>query len=202
MKKYFIFTLLLMSICVHQVKAQQEFFGKTNGLTLSGSSNFNYGIIPSVDFYFKDNLIISGSLANYMGVTLWGAGVNFLVNGGYEDSSTKGVVGLSYVSASNLINLIGMNLGIVQLIFKESNFPLSLSAIANFSLNNTILSTPSLDNRQSINFTPAFGYTQAFFAHNPVYPVLGVSYHVILDSSNYPNSEGPLFVHIGVNIKL
>ena len=201
MKRNFIYTLLLL-ICINQVKAQQEFFGKTNGLTLSGGTGFNNKNLAGVDLYLKDNLILSGSLANYMGVTLWGAGVNFLVTGANEDSSTKGIVGLSYTSAPNLITIYGVNAGILQMVCKESNFPLSLSAIANISLSGLKAVSPYTDNSQRITINPIISYTQAFFAHEQVYPVLGVSYQMILDPDNNPDNENPLFVFVGLNIKL
>lgn len=196
MKRNFIFALFVLLFCVKQVNAQQEFFGNTNGLTLSGTTNFNSLYGAGIDFYLKNNVVISGAIADNDGYNMYGGGIEFLITGKDYDNPTKGIFGLSFSTVPDRLTVIGLNAGMVHVFLKDSNFPLSISAVANLS------SEIKYSKVGSLHVTPIIGYTQSFFAHMPVYPVIGVSYQVSLIRSYYSDSESALLVHAGLNIKL
>ena len=172
------------------VNAQQEFFGDTNGMTLSGSTNFDGLYGGGIDFYFKHNVIISGLIADYNGYNMLGAGVNFLITGNDYNNPTKGIFGFSYTVVPDKGSLFGLNAGLVQVLNQKSNYPFSLSAIANVTL------------AYGVKVVPSISYTQAFFSNKQIYPVFGLSYEIPLDRSYYSDNVSALMVHIGLNIKL
>jgi len=196
MKRKFSLALLFLLFCIKQVNAQQEFFGNNNGLTLSGTTNFYSLYGGGVDLYLKNDIILSGGVANNEDYYMYQGGIHFLITGNKHDNPSKGIFGFSYTTVPEKLTTIGINAGIIQVLLKDSNFPLSLSAIANLS---TRLRFSKIG---SFQVTPIIGYTQSFFAHNQVYPVIGVTYQVSLDRSNYSDNESALFVHAGLNIKL
>ena len=134
--------------------------------------------------------MISGSIVDYNGYNMLGAGINFFVTGSNYDNPTKGIFGFSLSVIPDNLNIFGINAGLLQVLFQDTNFPLSLSAVANFSVMGSIVISPTI------------GYTQSFFAKKQVYPVVGISYQIPLDQGYYSNNTSTLFVHVGLNIKL
>ncbi|MEI8086288.1 MAG: hypothetical protein WCG93_08750 [Paludibacter sp.] len=196
MKRKFIFALLFLLFCVKQVNAQQEFFVNTNGLTFSGSTNFISLYGGGVDLYLKNNVIISGAIADIDGYSMYGGGIEMLITGKNYDNPSKGILGISYTKIPGVLTNVGINAGVLQVFLKDTNFPLSLSAVANLS------SDVKYSTVGSMLVTPIIGYTQSFFAHNQVYPVIGVSYQLLLDKSYYSHNQSAFLVHAGLNIKL
>lgn len=152
MKRILTLTFVILILYCKKVNAQQEFFGNTSGLTVSGSTNLDGLYSGGIDVYLKHNVIVSGMIADYRGYDLLGASINFLISGKDYDNPTKGIFGISYATLPyNRDVVIAINAGIVQVICQNSNFPFSLSAIANMNIYN-------------LKVIPIISYTQTFFA--------------------------------------
>ena len=189
------FTLLVLGILsAFAVYSQEEFFGKQDGLTFSGTAGINpkmdiKNISGGVSLYLKKGLVISGSYSKISNNELVQANVGYLFDNSKYNNGLKGLIGISFGNNFYDYKILGFNMGSSQVFFGKSSFPFSLGGVATLAL----------------AFTPDFrpyaglslGFTQSFFAKGCVYPVIGVSKSFIIgqDSSD-------LFVHAGLNIRL
>lgn len=190
MKTRFYLIVVLFLLTQFQLSAQEEFFKNTYGITLGSSSNFHETEGASLSIYIKDNIVVSGLIAENSSEKISGIGLSFFITGINSTSSTKGLLGLSLSKDSNFPNYFNINAGVLQIFSKDSKFPFSFSLI----LNQNLIGDGSL--------TPVFGYTQTLFSHNQIYPVVGLTYGIPIMSLNNLHDDGNLFFHVGLNIKL
>lgn len=187
MKTKFHIIVFFMLLFQFQLSSQEEFFKNTYGISLGYSTNFYNIEGASLSTYIKDNIFISGLLAENSNEKISGLGLSFFITG---KSSTKGLFGLSLSKDNNFPNYININAGVIQLFYKESKFPFSLSLI----LNQSLIGDGSL--------TPFIGYTQTLFSKNQIYPLIGISYGIPIERLNNLPKDRNLIFNVGLNIKL
>lgn len=190
MKTKFYLIGLLFFVLQFQLRAQEEFFKNTYGITLGGTTNFESVGGAGLSLYFKDNFFLSGTIAGNSSAVLSGFGLGMFFTGSNPENTTKGVFSLSLINQPYSKNIIDINVGLLQIFLKESKFPFSLSLIFNQSLIG------------SGELIPVLGYTQTLFSHWQIYPVIGMSYYVPFNEINNLEDDGYLFFNVGLNIKL
>jgi hypothetical protein len=199
--------VLLMAfgiLCTLSTYAQEEFFGKKTGLSLSGSSDFSTYSSGELSLHLKNGLIFSGSfLFPEVGIetpTIATIGYLFDLNKKSERDKFHAIISLSDISFIpdffQQVNSISPTFGIMYTSFHNDNFPtsLGLSASAYFDeLNFNYIAQSSL----------SFYFAQAFYAHKTVYPVIGFTYSVPLSNAyGYDQGGGSFLFHVGLNIRL
>jgi hypothetical protein len=200
-----LYLVILAILTNHSLKSycQEEFYGNHNGLTLAYLQGFN-AKANAVGFstYFKKDLILGVGLETVNNMVF--PTFSLFICPSWKDDSSHLKVGFgpSYAHVRNL-HLIEFNVGIVRCFFSDSNFPFSINGSASIQV--AIKKEPAnpymdnIDGKYSRDFVPiiGYGYTQAFFAKNNVYPFIGISNGFSLDSNINVFSA-----IIGLNIKM
>jgi len=201
MKKIKILLIAFGILCTLTGNAQEEFFKRNTGLSLSGSSDFSSNNSGELSLHLKNGLFFSGSFLLFQGgfntPTMATIGYLFDLNKRNETNKINAFISLSDISEIpgffQSFQSISPTLGIMYTSFQNSNYPtsLGLSATAYFEDFNL------QDIDQS---TFSFYFAQAFFARKTVYPVIGLSYSIPL-SDTY-RRDGLFLFHVGLNIRL
>jgi len=195
--------LALGLLCTFTSYAQEEFFGKKTGLSLSGSSDFSTYSSGGLSLHLKSGLIFSGSfLLSNEGIdipTIATCGYLVDLNKKSERDKLNAIISLSYISSFpdffQQVRSISPTFGIMYTSFHNVNFPTSLgvSASAYFDeLNFNYIAQSSL----------SFYFAQAFYAQKAVYPVIGFTYSVPLSNAYGYQEDGSYLFHVGLNIRL
>ena len=203
MRKIKVLLLGLGIFCTLTGYAQEEFFGKKTGLSLSGSSDFSTYSSGDLSLHLKNGLIFSGSfLFPEEGIQIPViATIGYLVdlNKKSERDKFHALISLSDISFLpdffQQENTISPTLGIMYTSFHNANFPtsLGLSASAYFDeLNFNYIAQSSL----------SFYFAQAFYAQKTVYPVIGFTYSLPLTNAYGYQEDGSFLFHLGLNIRL
>jgi len=188
---------LLFACCVFStfsIYSQEEFFGKQKGLTASSTMNFPADIMGTeLSLHLKSGLFVSGSfmLTEHYSREIVEASIGYLVSDPNDSNGIKGIFGLSCGYMLDGYTNIGIYMGLMKVFYSKSNFPFSIGASASFS-------TSTYYNNPGLSIVPTIGYIQSFFAHNQVYPVIGIT-RSFLHTDNVLDG---LFFHAGLNIKL
>ena len=187
---HFFFLVLIFFFFSMETKGQEEFFGNKNGVSLSYSQgNKEEARDISLSAYLK-NVILGVGLQSSVGGTYPVAALIICPNFKDSASSLKTFVGFQ-LGFGKQINFAGMGIGLSLCFFRKSNLPLSI----NFSANCVF----AIQDKRIAGFSPAInvGYTQAFFAKSPVYPVLGISNSYFLEDKTQV-----FFIHLGINYRI
>ena len=101
MKRIRLTLLVLGIISAFSVYSQEEFFGKQDGLTFSGTAGINpkmdiKNISGGVSLYLKKGLIISGSYSKISNNELVQANVGYLFDNSKYSNGLKGLIGISF----------------------------------------------------------------------------------------------------------
>lgn len=185
--------LLLLISKTTTLCAQEEFFGNRNGLSLSYSNGIKQDEKSvGASLYIKNKMLIGINTVTVYNRTYPFFSVLACPHWAENTGIPKFGYGLTYGYVEEN-HIIGLNLILTQPLLTESKFPLSIqgSIIVSAVLNN-------FNNRQ-FDLYPAvgLGYTQAFFAGNQVYPLIGLSYSYDL------NGKADQFsAHLGINVKI
>ncbi len=195
MKKLKFALIVLVLLTTLSGYSQEEFFGNINGLTLSGSLNFNNSIqtetkTGGLSLYLKNGLIFSGSYSKIDNNEFVQANFGYLFNNSKNDNGLKGLIGISIGNLFNNYKILGLNMGTTQVFYRKSNFPFSLAGVATLAIG---FEEDLLRPYAGLSL----GYTQSFFANGSVYPVIGISKSFIIGQNS-----SDWFLHAGLNIKL
>jgi hypothetical protein len=193
---HIIFILLLSYFSIIGLKAQEEFFGNQNGLSVSGLNGFESktrGL--GMSFYFKNGVFLGVAQSGNKDLDIYMTSLTlgYLADLGANDKSLKAGAGLS-LGFLRSYKLVSLDFALIKCFFGESNFPLSLSP--SFSIEKAF----SLHQENTGVMTTVLGisYTQAFFAKNKFYPFLGFSKMFGIGEVETQD----FFVNIGLSIKL
>jgi len=185
--------LLLLISKTTTLCAQEEFFGNRNGLSLSYSTGIKQDEKSvGASLYIKNKMLIGINTVTVYNRTYPFFSVLACPHWGDNLNRLKFGYGITYGYVEEN-HIIGLNLLFSQPFMAESNFPLSIQGSIAVS---TVLN--KYDNSQ-FDLYPAvgIGYTQAFFAGNQVYPLIGLSYSYDLNGN-----ADQFSAHLGINIKL
>jgi hypothetical protein len=195
---------LLLSLFLYPsvyIYGQEEFFGNQNGLSLSYLNGLSLSYPEGLNFlasavgfstYIKSGIVIGMGLEKVDDEIFPLANIIIYPDLGTSQIHLKSCFGVSYAFAKNH-HLVGLNMGLIKCFFPESDFP--------FSINGSFSAQTGFANNKEIglNIIPVigFGFTQAFFAHHKLYPLIGFSKTYELDTKSNLFS-----VIIGINMKL
>ncbi len=188
--KLSIFLVLIFFFCCVEIQGQEEFFGNKNGVNLSYSqANKDDARDFNISAYLKNVILAIGMQTSTSGSYPVAA---FLICPNYKDSASylKTYLGFE-LGLGKQIKFVGAGFGLSLCFFRKSTLPFSI----NFSANCLFVS----EDKRIARFSPAInvGYSQAFFAKSPVYPVLGISNSYFLKD----NTQA-FFIHLGINYRI
>jgi len=197
--------LMLLTIALlftFQGYAQEEFLGDKSGLTASYSQNFSFNTTLNSDeivrvrqlgLYFKNGLMLAGGYSDLNLREFYAASIGYLCNHS-DNNKIKCYLGASYGELIDQYKIASFGVGLTKAFFPNSSFPFSLNASNALNLcfvNNSIIT----------QHTAGIGYTQAIFAKNQLYPVIGISKSFVFADDNNKYSDSWQF-HVGLTLKL
>jgi len=150
---------------------QVEFFGQSSGLSQAYLKGFSADVASvqayGLDLYFKPVVDVGFALEWIDEQTVPVASFLFLPDVGEKPNRLRLGLGVTYSNIKGH-DFLGLSSGFIRCFFPESNYPFSLNA--SFSVQAEI--EESLGYMQTII---GFGYSQAFFAKNQLYPFISIS---------------------------
>ncbi len=199
MKKYSIlfFALLLIGL-FNKAQSQEEFYGNKDGFSIAYLQGLSEDVSAiALSGYIKEGYIL-------------GFGLDFIDNESYptftvlmcpnwdsENDFLKVGFGPSYSKIKDNF-ILGFNTTLAMLLFKKSQFPMSISVSTSQHLTFIKNQWPNSKEKYSLDLFNSYGIgiTQAFFAKKNVYPVINI--HSTYDSLSKRNIYSAA---IGINIK-
>jgi len=182
--------------------AQEEFLGNKSGLTASYSQNFSFNTtlnsneivrVRQLGLYLKNGLILSGGYSDLNLREFYAANIGYLYNHN-DNNRIKCYLGVSYGELMYQYKMSSLSLGLSKAIFPNSSFPFSLNA-------SNALNVYFIDKSIITQHTASIGYTQAIFAKNTLFPVIGISKSFVFADNTHKYSDSWQF-HIGLTLKL
>lgn len=186
--------LMLLTIAVlftFQGYAQEEFLGDKSGLIASYSQNFSFNTtlksdeiirVRQLGLYCNNGLMLSGGYSAVNQHDFYLANIGYLYN--HDDNNRiKCYLGVTYGELIDQYKVASLGIGLIKALFPNSSFPFSLSV-------SNALNVFFIDKSIDSQHTASIGYTQAIFAKNTLFPVIGISKAFVFadDNSKYSDS--------------
>lgn len=187
--------ILFFLISMPGLIAQEEFFGKCNGLSLLYSNinpNRNNNIATyGMSYFWKAGIGVSAGTGYSEGSFIPMASIIFLARPEGKLQILRPFAGFSYANLFGK-HLFDLQTGILANFFMNSQFPLSLDAAISIQFGESSIPMAGI------------GYTQAFMAQERVYPVVNVSYTGGFLGPGFRNEEfiGYPAFGVGFNVKI
>jgi|GEM_PF-2332386 hypothetical protein len=207
--KHYLLALFCILFAFKSTKTygQEEFFGNHSGLSpyyLQSLDQKAYGYGCSA--YFKKGIALGLGVEQVATSSILTLSMIYYTK---QDTNTNGVrfiFGPSY-SYIDPYNILGINFGILRVVFPESDFPFSINLSSSLQIpftkngfSNSYNNPPYFNNSSSsIEISPVIGlgFTQALFATKTVYPIVHIS-----TAYNLRSGLNLVSGAIGLNIRL
>ena len=193
MKKILLLFLILISLIS---SAQEEFFGKHNGLSIGYGQSLNEQTkfqSVALGVFFNQSISFGAGLGQFNDRTNLTIGLAYFTGKRRPENEVKNYIGVTYSSIEE-INIAGLTVGAYKVFLSETKFP--------FSLNMSFIAQMAFQESQwetNYRMVPLFSFVfrQAFFATNGIYPVAGIGANYNIDTSRFLYSATA-----GLNIKI